>query len=122
MHRCFEANQVAIKVDLNPIKATTAILYLWRTIAYNNSDWADLYINLQKYHSRWGVVEKVLAKTGSPIKARTMMYKVVVHVVLLYPSEIWVVTDAIMTVLDGFCHRIARWFVGMTDRKGNGGE
>ena len=43
-----------------------------------------------------------------------MVYKAVVQVVLLYGSEIWVVTDAIMTVMEGFRHRIAIQITGMT--------
>ena len=51
-----------------------------------------------------------------------MMYKAVVQAVLLYGSEIWVVTDVMMTVLEGFHHMIARWITGMSARKGNVGE
>ena len=54
------------------------------------------------------MVAKVLGKTGAPIKARTMIYKAVVQLVLLYGSERWVVMGAIMTVLEGFHHMIAR--------------
>ena len=45
------------------------------------------------------MVKKVLGKTGAPIKARDMMYKAVVHAVLLYGNESWVVMDAMMTVI-----------------------
>ena len=47
--------------------------------------------------------------------------KTLVQVVILYRSEIWVMTDEIMTVLEGFHHRIARRIAGMTTRKGNRG-
>ena len=65
------------------------------------------------------MVTKVLGKTGAPIKARAMMYKLVVQAVLLYGRKIWVVTDSIRTVLEVFHHRITRRIVGMTERKGN---
>ena len=68
------------------------------------------------------MVEKVLGKTRAPIKSRAMMYKVVVQAVPLYRSEIWVVMDSIMTVLEGLQHRIARRISGMKLRKGNEGE
>ena len=84
---------------MNPIEATTAFPYLGRAVMYNNSEWEALYSNLRKFHRIWGMLAKVLGKTGAPIKARAMVYKVVVQVVLLYGSEIWVVTDAIMKVL-----------------------
>ena len=52
------------------------------------------------------MAEKLMGKTGLPIKAPVMMYKVVVQVVLLCESEIWRVTDAMMTVLEDFHHSI----------------
>ena len=51
-----------------------------------------------------------------------MVYKVVVQVLLLYGIEIWVLTDEIMMLLGGLCHTIARHIVGVTERKGDGGE
>ena len=50
------------------------------------------------------------------------MCKAVVQTVLLYWSEIWVVTDAMMTVLNGFHHRIARRISGITVQRGNARE
>ena len=83
---------MATRVNLNPLKATTALTYLKQMSTYNNNDWAALYINLSKAQRRWGVLAKVLGKMESPIKARAMMYKATVQAVLLYDSEIWVVT------------------------------
>ena len=50
---CFEANQVAIRVNLDPLKSKTPFAYLIWIITYNNSDWEVLYRNLQKSLSRW---------------------------------------------------------------------
>ena len=41
--------------------------YLGRTVAYNNSDWAGLYHNLRKAQRRWGIVRKVVTKTGTTV-------------------------------------------------------
>ena len=71
---------------------------------------------------RWGMTSKVLGNTGEPIKSRSMMYRAVFQVVFLYGSEIWVVTDMMMTVLEGFHNRIARRVEGMTALRRNGGE
>ena len=65
------------------------------------------------------MVEHVLGKTGAPIKAHAMMYKELVQAVLLYRSESWVDTDAMMKVLDIFHHRISGRIVGMTEWRGN---
>ena len=43
-----------------------------------------------------------------------MMYKAVANTVLLYGSEIWVVTREMLKILEGFCHLAARGIAGMT--------
>ena len=68
------------------------------------------------------MLEKVLGKRRATMKAWSMMYKAVVQVVLLYVSEIWVMTDVTMTVLEVFHHMIARWIEEMTIRRGARGE
>ena len=61
------------------------------------------------------MVLKVLVRMGVMVRSRAIMYKVVVNMVLLYRSESWVVTDAIIKVLEGFHHRIYWRIVGMMD-------
>ena len=68
------------------------------------------------------MAEKVPGKTGVPIKARAMMYKEVAQEVILYGSERWLVMYEMMTVLEGFHHNNTRRIVGMTARRGDGGE
>ena len=68
------------------------------------------------------MVAKVLGKTVVIIKAHSKMYKMLVRAVLLYGREIWVVTDVMMTVLEGFHHKTARRIAEMTSRRGNSGE
>ena len=55
---------------------------------------------------RWGMEAKVLGKMGALIKARTMLYEEIVQAVVLYRSEIWLVTGAMMTVMEGLHHSI----------------
>ena len=64
----------------------------------------------------------MLGKTGAPIRARAMMYKVVVQSVILYGNRIWVVMDEMMMVLEEFYHRIDRQIAGKTEKKGYGEE
>ena len=45
---------------MKPLDTMSALLYLGRMVAFNNSDWADLYGNLSKAQRRWGMVEMVL--------------------------------------------------------------
>ena len=107
-----------IRVKLNPLKATTTFPYLGRNFTYNNSNWKALYRILKKSQSRWRMLAKVMGKMGAPINARSMMYTAVVQAVLMYVSEIWLMVDAMMTVLEGFHHRIGKRIVRMTAWRG----
>ena len=66
--------------------------YLGRKITYNNINWAAVYLNLRKDRRRWGMLARVLERTGATMKARGEMYNAVAQSVLLYGSEIWVAT------------------------------
>ena len=64
LHRRFKENQAGIKINMNPLEANKMFPYLGLTITYNNSYWAELYINLWTFWRIWGMVEKVLGNTG----------------------------------------------------------
>ena len=83
LQHCFEAIQVSISVNADPLDMAMIFSYLVRTVAYKNSDWAALYQNLQRVRRRWEMVGKVVTNTGSTVQARGMMYKAVVKSVLL---------------------------------------
>ena len=65
-----------------------AFPYLRWTIAYNNSDWAPAYQNLQIYQRQWEMVAGVLEKMVAKVRARGAMYKMVEQTVLLYCRRI----------------------------------
>ena len=66
---------MAIRVNLDPLEATTAFPYLSCMVNLNNSDWVDLYRNLRKSQRRWGVVAKVVGNTGASVKSWVIMYR-----------------------------------------------
>ena len=57
---------------------------------------------------------KVVSKTGETVRAQGIMYKSVVQSVWLYGSDNWVVTGAMLKLLEGFHHRSERRIMGMT--------
>ena len=93
-----------------------------RTISYNNSDWVAVYLNLSKARRRWGIIARVLERTGATVRAWGEMYKVVAQSVLIYVRESWVVTGEMLKVLMAFHHRMAQRITGMTEKLGSGGE
>ena len=46
-----------------------------------------------------------------------MIYKAVIQTVLLYISESWVVTDAMLKVLEGLYHQVDQRITGMSSQK-----
>ena len=105
-----------ISVNADPLEPTIYFTYLGCTVAYNNSNWDYLYHNLRKAQSQWGVVEKVVTKTGSTVRAWGVIYKSVVCTVLLYGGKIWVVTWSMLKLLEGFHNWASISIVGNTSR------
>ena len=68
------------------------------------------------------MISKVVTKTGAKVQALGMLYKAVVHNVLLCGSDSWVVKIAVLKVMEGFQHRASRRIAGMTDRRAEDGE
>ena len=58
-----------------------------------------MYQNLRKARRQWGIIERVLEKTGEIMRARGMMYNAVTQSAILYGSDIWVVTGETLKVL-----------------------
>ena len=63
------------------------------------------------------MMAKALKKMRAVMETQATMYKAVVQIVLLYGSESWVVMDAMLKMLEGFHHRLARRIAGISDRK-----
>ena len=55
---------------------------------------------------------RVLEKMYRTVQDREMLYKVVLHNVLLYRSESWMIMGELMKVMEAFHHRIARRIIG----------
>ena len=53
------------------------------------------------------MVARALEKTEETVRSQGAMYKEVTQLVLLYGSEIWVVTGEMLKVLKGFHYRAA---------------
>ena len=68
------------------------------------------------------MVGKVVTKTRVTVRARIMMYKSVMKLVLIYGSKNLVVTGAMLKLLEGFHHRVAISITGMKERRTRSGE
>ena len=104
LQHCFEAIQVSISVNADPLDMAMIFSYLVRTVAYKNSEWAALYQNIWKARRQLDMVGKVLLNIGATVWAGDMLYKAVVWSLLFFGSESWVMTGAMLNVLEGFHH------------------
>ena len=68
------------------------------------------------------MIARVLERTEETVQAWGAMYKVVEQLVLLYGSDIWVVTGEMIKVLTVSHHCVAQWITGMTSKSGPGGD
>ena len=110
------AREVVLSIRGVPLKSVSVFKYLGRPLSYTDEDWPAIYRNLSKARSRWARVSRVLAREGADAKIAGMFYKAVVQSVLLYGSESWVVTPAVLKVLNSFHHRMARRLSGKQPR------
>ena len=76
-----------------------------------------MYHNMWKDQWRWGMIYKVLIKTGATVRAHGMLYKAVAQTKLFCGSDSWVLTGEMLKVLEGLHHRAAGRIVGITDRR-----
>ena len=58
-----------------------------------------MHVNMSKVQQLWVIVAKVFLNTGAMVRAREMMHKVVVQMVLVYGSDIWVVINLMLKML-----------------------
>ena len=122
LQRYFDASMVSFQINANTLLPSEAFTYLGQTITYKKRDWAAVYLNQQKARRRWGMISRVLERTGATVRAQGEIYKAVAPSVLLYGSDSWVVNGETLKVLTEFHHRAERRITGMTAKCGTGRE
>ena len=69
LQRCFEASRVLLHINKETLPPSEAFPYLGWKIAYNNSDWVAVYLNLRTSWRRWGMIVRVLERTGATVRS-----------------------------------------------------
>ena len=121
-HKTLFSSRVSIQVNSDPPKYVDAFPYLCCTIVYNNSDWEAVYHDLWKARRHWEMISKVLTKTGAKVQAHDIIYISVEQTVLLYGCESWLVTVAILELLEVSRHQASQKIAEITDRRMEDGE
>ena len=69
--------------------------------------------DMRKSRCKWYQVSRILGWEGVDTRTSGNFYKVVVQVVLLFGSEIWVMTPWVGLILGGFHNMVALRLVGI---------
>ena len=105
--RAYDAHQVTFQICDVTLESAATFKYLGRPISNTNSDWPALYYNLRKAQQRWAMLARILTKDGLSPRAKGHFYKAVAQSVLLFGCETWVVTPAMLQMLESFHHKVA---------------
>ena len=73
--------------------------------------------NLWKARKKWDHLSRILVREGGNVRLSGMFFKEVVKVVLLFGSEMRVMTPSIGQALGGFQHRVSRLITGKQPRR-----
>ena len=78
--------------------------------------------NLQSAQQKWERLARVMEREGAYERTLGSIHVDVVHVVLMYGSETWVMTPHSGRVLGGFHHRVACRLTGQKPQRGINGK
>ena len=71
---CFEESRILFYINTETLSLLEEFPYLGHTIAYNTSNWAELYLNLCKARRRWGMIVRVIERTGAIVRDQGEVY------------------------------------------------
>ena len=78
-----------------------------------DDDWLEVERNLRRARGKWGRTTKILGREGEDNRTTGRFYVAVVQAVLLFWSEIWVLSLLLEKSVVGFYHRVAWRMAGM---------
>jgi hypothetical protein len=107
-----KADEVDFTVRGIPLDSVRAFLYLGHKLLSSENDWLDAIKNLVKARQRWARISRVLTREGANPRVSAVFYKAVIQTLLLYGSEIWLLTPRMLSKLEGFHQQIARRLTG----------
>ena len=102
------AQDVGFKVGDIEMNNVSIFKYLGSPINKDNDDWMAVCYNLATARKKWGRLRTILIIETSSRKPMANFYKAVVQQVLLYGSETWTLSTAMLSKLNSFHHQCAR--------------
>ena len=78
----------------------------------DDSDWPVVAGNLRKARRKWGRFSRIIFQEGEYPRTSGRFYVAVVKSVLLFGSEMWVLTPRILRAIGSLHNWVARWISG----------
>ena len=91
--------------------------YFGRVPHRSDEDWAVVHQSIWRERQVWGKLGKFLRRDGAEPIVSAKFYHAVVQAVLLFGSETWVLTAAMIQKLEGFHVSFLRQVTGMKGRR-----
>ena len=85
-----------------------------------DADWTEVADNLKKARKSWGWMSRFLSREVADPNISGHFFKAVVHVVLIFGAETWVLNPWMERALCRFNHRFARRLTWMQLRRRGG--
>ena len=101
-----ESSKRALHTYREPLKTVTLFKYMGRVLTAGDYDCPAVSVNLRKDRKSWTRMKRILIREGVDPKISGFFFEAVVHVVLLFGSDMWVLTPWVERALDSFQHRV----------------
>ena len=96
-----------------PLMAVPLLEYLVRAFSLSDEYFPEVEKNLRRAQVKWRRIVKLLGREGEDRITAGRSYVVVMQAVLLFGSEMWVMTPRLENSFEGFHHRVVRQMAGM---------
>ena len=101
---------------VRPLTPVSYFKYLGRFLTALDDDWPAVVGNYRKEQAKWACFSRILRQEGANAQVSGVFFKVVFRVVLLFISEMWVMTPHMVQALGFFQHRVYRQIIGRQPR------
>ena len=85
-----------------PLVRITSFKYLGWVLTEVDDDWAAVIANLRKARKSWAWMARIMVKEGARPRVLGIFFKAVVHAVLLFRSETWLLNPRMRQALGRF--------------------
>ena len=110
--KAWEGCVIEFRTCGHPLAMVTSLRYLGRNLTTTEYEWPEVVGNPHKEIWTWLWISRVLWREGEDAWVSGSFYLEVVHAILLFGSDMWVVTNRTRKTLGGFYHRIVMWIMG----------